>query len=127
MPPHLWATYRKHWLADGKRSLLDVYDTGYTHDEAYILGEALLEFDELFQKFRHSHILIVNRSIGLGSVSIKGRPTELLNAGAKHRFFPELWKVRADMTDAWGAEYGRERESLSDQDARKAAPGHGHG
>lgn len=127
LPPHLWKTYREHWLDADKRSVRDVYDTGFAHDEAYMLAEALLEFDEQFQKFRASHILLVNRSIGLGSKSIKGRPVDLLNAGARHRFFPELWSVRGEMTDDWGSEYGEKRDSLSDLEAGKRAPGHGHG
>lgn len=126
LPPHLWATYRTHYLDEGRRSVRDVYDTGYAHDDAYVLAEALTEFDEQFQKFRAGHIHLVNRSIGLGSVSIKGRPVELLNAGARHRFFPELWNVRGEMTDAWGASYGTRRASLSDRSA-DAPPGHGHG
>lgn len=127
LPPHLWKTYRQHYLDGGKRSVRDVYDTGFAHDEAYMLAEALLEFDEQFQKFRAVHILLVNRSIGLGSKSIKGRPIDLLNAGARHRFFPELWSVRGEMTDDWGSEYGEKRDSLSDLEAGKRAPGHGHG
>ena len=127
MPPHLWATYKKRYLDGAGRSVRDVYDTGYSHDEAYVLAEALLEFDEQFQKFRSSHILLVNRSIGLGSVSIKGRSVDLLTAGARHRFFPDLWQVRGEMTDEWGTEYGRKRDSLSDLEAGRRAPGHGHG
>jgi len=127
MPPHMWATYREHWLEAQGRSVRDVYDTGFAHDEAYLLAEALLEFDEQFQKFRASHIHLVNRSIGLGSKSIKGRPVDLLNAGARHRFFPELWNVRGEMTDAWGASHGTERPSLADGEVRRRAPGHGHG
>ena len=122
LPRDLWAAYRDRYLAG--RNVRDVYDTGYAHDDAYMLAEALLEFDELFQKFRTSHIHLVNRSIGLGSVSIKGRPVDLLNAGARHRFFPELWAVRGEMTDAWGAEHGSRRDSLSPGDP---PPGHGHG
>lgn len=131
MPAEIWATYREHYLDGGKRSVRDVYDTGFAHDAAYMLAEALVEFDEQFQKFRAAHIHLVNRSIGLGSVSIKGRPVDLLNAGARHRFFPELWTVRGEMTDAWGAAHGTRRDSLSgdgsDRAAGRRAPGHGHG
>ena len=103
--------------------LQDVYDTGYKHDEAYMVAEAMVEYDELFQLFRAHHIQLIHRSIGMGSKSLKGRPVELLNAGMRHRFFPELWDVRCEMTDRWGAEYGVKRDSISGA----SAAGHGSG
>jgi tryptophan 2,3-dioxygenase len=72
-----------------------------------------MELDELFQKFRWNHILLIHRSIGMGSASLKGRHVDLLQTGAKHRFFPQLWEVRSRMTDAWGGTYGKVRESIS--------------
>ncbi len=123
----LWSVYRAVYLEGDGRSVRDVYDSGHRHDDAYLLGEALIDFDEQFQKFRAAHIHLVGRSIGLGSKSIKGRPVELLAAGARHRFYPELWNVRGEMTDAWGAAHGTVRDSLSDGAAGRAAPGHGHG
>lgn len=122
LPQPLWARYKAAYLDPTARSVADVYDTGYKHDEAYMVAEALIEFDELFQLFRSHHIQLIHRSIGMGSKSLKGRPVELLNAGARHRFFPELWDIRAEMTDRWGAEYGLKRDSISG-----APAGHGSG
>jgi len=67
---------------------------------------------ELFQKFRYHHIQLTHRTIGLGAKSLKGRSVELLDEGLRTRFFPELWKIRNQMTDAWGAQYGVVRDSL---------------
>ena len=122
LPPELWKTYQQHYLAG--RSVREVYDTGFTHDAAYKLGEAMVEYDELFQKFRAMHIYLIHRTIGMGAASLKGRPVELLNAGTRHRFFPELWDVRWQMTDAWGGTYGKHRPSISD-DAADAGPNTG--
>ncbi|MBP7705497.1 MAG: hypothetical protein KA105_09485 [Caulobacter sp.] len=113
MPTHLWDSYVATYLTPTGRTVRDVYDHGYAHDAAYAVGEALMEFDELFGKFRSNHIFLIHRSIGMGSASLKGRSVELLNSGARHRFFPELWDVRVEMTDEWGADYGRVRDSLS--------------
>jgi tryptophan 2,3-dioxygenase len=113
MPPFLWESYEKHYLVAEGRSVRSVYDETYAHDDAYVVAEAMMEFDELFQKFRWHHIFLIHRSIGMGSASLKGRPVDLLQAGAKHRFFPALWEVRAEMTDAWGASYGRVRDSIA--------------
>ncbi|MGH6780530.1 MAG: tryptophan 2,3-dioxygenase family protein [Sphingomonadaceae bacterium] len=113
MPPHLWTSFVASYLAPEGRTVRSIYDDGYAHDDAYVVAEALIEFDELFGKFRWHHLFLIHRSIGMGSASLKGRSVDLLQAGARHRFFPELWDVRVAMTDAWGGDYGRVRESLS--------------
>jgi len=113
MPPHLWTRYEAAYLAPKGRSVLDVYDGTYAHDEAYVVAECLMEFDELFQKFRWHHLFLIQRSIGMGSASLKGRSVDLLQAAARHRFFPELWEVRSRMTDAWGSTHGRVRASMA--------------
>ncbi|AMG75758.1 tryptophan 2,3-dioxygenase family protein [Sphingopyxis granuli] len=123
LPQPLWARYKTVYLDAAGRSVADVYDTGYRHDDAYMVAEAMVEFDELFQLFRAHHIQLIHRSIGMGSKSLKGRPVELLNAGMRHRFFPELWDIRCEMTDRWGAEYGVKRASISGA----SAAGHGSG
>ena len=79
-----------------------------------------MEFDELFQKFRAHHVYLIHRSIGLGSKSLKGRPVELLQAGARHRFFPELWDIRCTMIDAWGTIYGLVCETIHDRNETDA-------
>lgn len=121
LPAPLWAQYKASYLDKEGRTVADVYDTGYAHDDAYMVAEALVEFDELFQLFRAHHITLIHRSIGMGSKSLKGRPVELLNAGARHRFFPELWDIRSEMTDRWGAAHGVKRDSIS------STAGHGSG
>ncbi|WP_374524510.1 tryptophan 2,3-dioxygenase family protein [Sphingopyxis sp.] len=123
LPQPLWERFKAVYLEPAGRTIADVYDTGYRHDEIYMVAEALIEFDEQFQIFRALHIYLIHRSIGMGSKSLKGRPVELLNAGTRHRFFPELWDIRAEMTDRWGAEYGVKRASISGQ----SAAGHGSG
>ena len=37
---------------------------------------------------------------------------EILEEGMRHKFFPELWEIRSQMTDKWGAEYGLKRDPL---------------
>jgi tryptophan 2,3-dioxygenase len=36
----------------------------------------------------------------------------LLNEGQRVKFFPELWEIRNQMTDAWGGTYGVVRDSI---------------
>ena len=113
MPPFLWDTYRAAYLDADGRTIADVYDAGYDHDDAYVVAERLVDFDELFQTFRFHHMQLIRRSIGVDAKSLKGKPVELLEQGVRQTFFPELWKVRGAMTDAWGAAYGVKRAPLS--------------
>jgi tryptophan 2,3-dioxygenase len=112
MPPDMWEAYTETYLAPDNLSIADIYDAKYTHDDRYAVAEALIEFDEQFQKFRWNHLFLIHRSIGLSSKSLKGRPVELLQSGARHRFFPELWDIRSAMTDSWGGEYGVVRDPI---------------
>ncbi|RKQ72047.1 tryptophan 2,3-dioxygenase [Litorimonas taeanensis] len=112
MPTDLWQTFKAIYLEGGQRTLEQIYDSEYSHDDAYMIAEALAEFDEQFQKFRHSHMQLIYRSIGVAANSLKGRPVEILNTGLRQKFFPELWQVRADMTDRWGGTYGKVRTKL---------------
>ncbi|UVC18417.1 tryptophan 2,3-dioxygenase family protein [Mesorhizobium onobrychidis] len=118
MPPDLWRAFQASYLDGRGLSVEDVYDIRYDHGDSYVVAEALIEFDELFQKFRANHLYLIHRSIGLGSKSLKGRPVELLQAGALHRFFPELWDIRCDMTDRWGSQYGTVRDPISHPEAK---------
>ena len=113
MIPNLWRTFEAVYLKGGARTVEQIYDSNYVHDDAYAIAEAMLDFDEQFQKFRQHHILLIQRSIGMGAASLKGRSVDLLQAGAKNRFFPALWDIRAAMTDRWGGSYGRVRDSIS--------------
>jgi tryptophan 2,3-dioxygenase len=113
LPNDIWQAFETHYLDDGKISIDDIYDEQYCHDHKYAVAEALIEYDELFQVFRWRHIFLIQRTIGLGSDSLKGRPVDLLQKGASKRFFPELWEIRNKMTNSWGSEYGKVRPSIS--------------
>ena len=108
----LWNSFEEFYLRKHGLTVEKIYDTAYDHGDAYVVAEALAEFDELFQKFRYEHMQLIHRTIGFGSKSLKGRPVEILSEGMSHKFFPELWEVRGKMTDEWGAEYGVKRDSL---------------
>lgn len=112
MHPHLWESFKKTYLEKHGLTLEKIYSSDYKHCDAYVVAEALAEFDELFQKFRYHHLQLINRSIGLGAKSLKGRSVEILNEGMRIKFFPELWEIRSKMTDEWGKSYGVVRDSI---------------
>lgn len=116
MPALLWQTFEAHYLTAKQMTLLQVYDSHYAHCESYVVAEALAEFDELFIKFRFHHFQLIRRSIGGEAHSLKGRSVELLRRGMESCFFPELWKIRSQMTDEWGGQYGKVRSNLSTED-----------
>ena len=108
----IWNSFQAQYLDKHGLTIEKIYDSHYNHGDAYVVAEALAEFDELFQKFRYEHMQLIHRTIGFGAKSLKGRPVEILSEGMSHKFFPELWEIRGQMTDAWGAEYGVKRDSL---------------
>ena len=108
----IWNSFQRHYLDGRGLTVEKIYNTEYSHGDAYVVAEALAEFDELFQKFRHEHMQLIHRTIGFAAKSLKGRPVEILEEGMRQKFFPELWEIRTRMTDKWGAEYGVKRDSL---------------
>lgn len=115
MPHQIWASFERNYLDRHGLTIEKIYNSEYTHSDAYIVAEALAEFDELFQKFRYHHLQLIHRSIGLGAKSLKGRSVELLENGLRVQFFPALWEIRNQMTDAWGAQYGVTREPIGER------------
>jgi tryptophan 2,3-dioxygenase len=112
MPAQLWQSFQTGYLARHDLTVEKIYNSEYTHSDAFVVAEAMVEFDELFQRFRFSHIQLIGRTIGLGAKSLKGRPVDRLIEGEHATFFPALWEIRNQMTDSWGGQYGRVRDSL---------------
>ena len=79
-------------------SLLDVYVKGRDHEELYQLAEALIELDERINLWRIRHYKVVARVIGDSVVGTQGTPVEVLGRLIHHVFFPELWRVRNELT-----------------------------
>jgi tryptophan 2,3-dioxygenase len=82
-------------------TLRDVYEHHREHAGLYHVCEGYLDFDQLLQSWRQRHLLLVYRIIGAGTPSLKGKPSELLEQGMKHRFFPALWEVRDEVFAEW--------------------------
>jgi tryptophan 2,3-dioxygenase len=112
MGGQLWDSFKSHYLDKHDLTVKKIYDDDYSHSDAYVVAEALADYDELFQRFRYHHLQHIQRSIGLGSKSLRGRPVQLLEKGLTHRFFPELWEIRNKMTDQWASKFGEVRDPL---------------
>jgi tryptophan 2,3-dioxygenase len=79
-------------------SLVDVYVQGREHEELYQLAEVITEWDERINLWRIRHYKIVARVIGDSVVGTQGTPVEVLGRLIHHVFFPELWRVRNELT-----------------------------
>src|SRR6201988_2152975 len=93
----IWNSFKANYLDKHGLTVEKIYDTGYSHGDAYVVAEALAQFDELFQKFRQEHMQLIHRTIGFAAKSLKGRPVEILEEGVRQKFFPELWEIRTRM------------------------------
>lgn len=85
-------------VADRHVDLLAVY-TGDPDTPLYRLGEAMIEWDERIAVWRTRHYKIATRIIGHQVVGTKGTPVDTLARLIAHKFFPELWRVRTELTE----------------------------
>jgi tryptophan 2,3-dioxygenase len=100
LPDEVWPAFAALLQTRGV-ALRQIYETPDNHPELFNLAEALLDYDQSLQSWRMRHLLMVYRQIGLGTPSLKGKPSDLLAEGMKHRFFPELWQVRDELFAEW--------------------------
>jgi tryptophan 2,3-dioxygenase len=83
---------------DAGLSLVDVYVRGREHEDLYQLAELVMEVDERINLWRIRHYKTVARVIGDSVVGTQGTPVEVLGRLVHHVFFPELWRVRNELT-----------------------------
>jgi tryptophan 2,3-dioxygenase len=110
LPDEIWPPFE---ALLGRRgvALRTIYETPEQASDLFTLAEALLDFDQSLQAWRQRHLTLVYRQIGAGTPSLKGKPSDLLAEGLKHRFFPKLWEVRDELFAEWtrAHPYGADR------------------
>ena len=80
-------------------SLAEVYVQGRDHEDLYRLAEALTDLDEWATTWRVRHFMVVERIIGGDVVGTQGTPVEMLGKLVQRKLYPELWKVRTELTN----------------------------
>jgi tryptophan 2,3-dioxygenase len=80
-------------------SLLEVYRQGRDREDLYQLAEALTGVDEWATTWRVRHFMVVERIIGGEVVGTQGTPVEMLGKLVQRKLYPELWKVRTELTN----------------------------
>ena len=96
--PPLWQAFEGLRRERGL-SLLEVYTEGRANEDLYQLAEALVDWDEQVGIWRFRHVKMVGRVIGEDVVGTQGTPVELLAGLIKHKLYPDLWRVRTELTD----------------------------
>lgn len=111
LPGELWPDFLA-LLVTKDTSLRAIYEAPDAHEALFQVAEGLVDFDQFLQSWRMRHLLLVYRIIGVGTPSLKGKPSDLLASSMGHRFFPALWDVRDELFASWtaghphGAEHG---------------------
>ena len=97
LSPDLWDAFTG-LLEDRGLTLVELYRNGREHEDLYQLAELLIEWDERVILWRVHHFKLVERVIGGSVVGTQGTPVEVLGRLVQQRFYPELWKVRDELT-----------------------------
>jgi tryptophan 2,3-dioxygenase len=86
----------------------DFYNGAGASSPFYLLSELLLDYDELWLRWRSDHLALVHR---LSGIQIRGTggtdPGSYLVSTLRHRFFPYLWDLRHRVATRNGAELVR--------------------
>lgn len=86
-------------------TLLEVYRNRWVRHDLFQLAENAFEIDRRFQSWRHNHILMVRRQIGIRARGTGGTFfDDYLGSTTRYCFFPELFEFRNDLTKASGGE-----------------------
>lgn len=102
--PKLWPPFEQ-LLKERPLTILDLHRIPESDINLFHLMQELNQFDENFQNFRHHHLQLVKRMIGLETNSLKGVPAKILKKGISFEFYPELWKGISELTDLTGSGY----------------------
>lgn len=66
--------------------------------EVYMLADTLAVFDHTVGLWRQTHIHLVERTIGTGTVGTGGKTHDFLQRAAQVQFFPALWDARNELS-----------------------------
>ncbi|CAN5841178.1 tryptophan 2,3-dioxygenase family protein [soil metagenome] len=75
------------------------------HPDLFLLAERMIEYDEMFARWRLRHVLMVERMIGSKPGTGGSAGAAYLRRTAERKFFPELWELRSEL-GAQGGGYG---------------------
>tara|TARA_B100000214_G_scaffold219035_1_gene159247 strand:- start:94 stop:1029 length:936 start_codon:yes stop_codon:yes gene_type:complete len=80
-----------------EQAWLEIYKTPEPTNDLYLFAELLIEFADIFARYRFQHFTTVERILGLKPGTGGSAGVTWLKTMAEHRFFPELWSIRTDL------------------------------
>jgi tryptophan 2,3-dioxygenase len=84
---------------DGLTNWVELYLPPRAGGTLYVLSELLLDYDELWLRWRTEHVTLVRRMIGTAR-GTGGTGVSYLERTLVHRFFPHLWDARDHLPGA---------------------------
>lgn len=76
------------------QELKKIYEQADQHYDLFLLTESLIEFDELFSRWRLIHVQMVERMIGSKTGTGGTEGVGYLKSTLEKKFFPQLWELR---------------------------------
>tara|TARA_B110000495_G_scaffold178198_1_gene170748 strand:+ start:204 stop:1139 length:936 start_codon:yes stop_codon:yes gene_type:complete len=91
-----WAkSYQSHESIE--QAWLKIYKNPQSTNDLYLFGELLIEFADIFSRYRFQHFTTVERILGFKPGTGGSAGVNWLKTMAEHRFFPELWSMRTQL------------------------------
>ena len=88
-------SYQSHESIE--KAWLEIYKDPQSTNDLYLFGELLIEFAEIFARYRFQHFTTVERILGFKPGTGGSAGVNWLKTMAAHRFFPELWSMRTQL------------------------------
>lgn len=88
----------KEFVEDEGIDLAELYRSR-VHSAEHRLAEAMIEWDERVSLWRVRHYKMLTRIIGNQVIGTQGTQTDVLAKLIEYKFFPELWRVRTELTE----------------------------
>jgi tryptophan 2,3-dioxygenase len=98
----------KDRLARRGASVLAIYRTPKNYPDLHSILERFIDWDTAVQSWLVEHFMLARRALGIDKniLALNGTPTVELGARMTRPLFPELWKVRIEIGQAWSRQGG---------------------
>lgn len=102
--PDLWSAFERFLKKSGKTTM-EIQRKPHENLELFRLVQGMMDYDELFVKWRYQHLRLVQRIIGLRVKSLKNVPATALIPGTQEHVFPALWEDIPNLTEEYRPTY----------------------
>ncbi len=93
--PSIWECFVAVLSRNGSPSLREVADDRSRFADIWLLEEALIGWDEAMGEWRHRHVQVAERQIGIKRGTGGTEGVSFLQTTTTKRLFPQLWNIRS--------------------------------